>query len=74
MYFSFAVGKYRRRHIGEHTVSNGYDVRQTGQIRLFNLQLSPNPIFVLNCSGKSDLVCHFCLGMSSGGAGTLVST
>ena len=64
----------RCRRIGERTVSNSYDVRQTRQIRLFNLQLSPNPIFILNCSGKSDLVCHFSLGMSSGGAGTLVGT
>ena len=63
MYFSFVVGKYRCRHIGERTVSNSYDVRQTGQIRFFNLQLSPNPIFMLNCSGKSGLVCHFSLGM-----------
>ena len=44
----------RGRHIGEHTVLNTYVVRQPRQIRLFELQPSSNPIFVLNRHGKSD--------------------
>ena len=64
----------RGRHVGEHTVLNTYVVRQPRQIRLFDLEPSSNPTFVLNHSGKSKLVCQLSLGMSSGGAGTLVST
>ena len=51
-----------------------YDVQQAGQIRLFDLQPSDSPIFVLNRSVKSGLMLVLALGLVSGCAGTLVST
>ena len=53
MQLTFGIGKWRCWHIGEHTVPNTYDVRLAVQIRLFELQPSENPIFVLSRSVKS---------------------
>ena len=74
VHISFGISKLRGRHFGEHTILNTYVVRQPRQIRLFDLEPSSNPTFVLNYAGKSELVYQLSLGMSSGGAGTLVGT
>ena len=51
------------KHLGEHTLSIVYAAHRPRQIRLFDLQLSANPIFVLNRTYRSDLVCSLPLGL-----------
>ena len=53
----------RCKHLGKHTLPITYAVNRLGQIRLFDLQLSANPIVVLNRPHKSDLVCSLPLGL-----------
>ena len=74
VHISFRISKLRVRHIGEHTVLNTYVVRQSRQIRLFDLEPSDNPTFVLNRSVKFGFMLVLALGLVSECAGTLVST